>query len=53
MHVNIQDMAKDDEVRVAFQALFLFVLRPYIPIKCEFHRYFARVKGFVVIRHVF
>jgi hypothetical protein len=36
MHVNIQDMAKDDDVRVAFQALFLFVLRPYIPIKCEF-----------------
>ncbi len=35
MQIKIQDMAKDDEIRISFQALFLFVLRPYIPIKCD------------------
>lgn len=33
--IKIQDMAKDDDIRISFQALFLFILRPYIPIKCK------------------
>ena len=32
--VNVHDLPKDDERKLAFQALFLFVLRPKIPIKC-------------------
>lgn len=35
MQIKVQDMAKDDEIRVSFQALFLFILRPYLPIKCK------------------
>lgn len=35
LHLNIQELHKDDEIRIAFQALFLFVLRLYIPIKYE------------------
>ncbi len=33
--VNVHDLPKNDERKLAFQALFLFVLRPKIPIKCE------------------
>jgi hypothetical protein len=33
--INIHDLPKDDERRLAFQALFLFVLRPKLPIKCK------------------
>lgn len=33
---NINDLSKDDEIRVSFQALFLFLLRPFIPLKCTF-----------------
>lgn len=40
VHLNIQEMTKDDEIRVAFQALFLFILRPYIPIKCMYPNMF-------------
>eukprot|EP01031_Cornospumella_fuschlensis_P039789 gene39789-48444_t len=32
---SIQDLPKDDEVRIACQALFLFLLRPYISLKYE------------------
>ncbi|RYH32204.1 hypothetical protein EON65_01115 [archaeon] len=32
---SIQELPKDEEVRVACQALFLFLLRPFIPLKCE------------------
>ena len=35
LHLNIQELHKDDELRVAFQTLFLFVLRLYIPLKCK------------------
>jgi hypothetical protein len=34
-HLNIAEMAKDEERRLAFQALFLLILRPWIPIKCS------------------
>jgi hypothetical protein len=33
--VNIKDLPKDDDYRLAFQVLFLFVLRPYLPLKCS------------------
>lgn len=32
---DIHILPKDDEVRVAFQALFLFLLRPFIPLKYD------------------
>jgi hypothetical protein len=32
---DIHALPKDDEVRIAFQALFLFLLRPRVPLKCE------------------
>lgn len=32
--VNIHDLPKDDERRLAFQALFLFALKPKIAAKC-------------------
>lgn len=32
---NIQELPKDDEIRLACQALFLFLLRPRIPLKCK------------------
>jgi hypothetical protein len=33
---NIQELPKDDELRLACQALFLFLLRPRVPLKCKF-----------------
>ena len=33
---DIHAFPKDDEIRIAFQALFLFLLRPYVPLKCKF-----------------
>jgi hypothetical protein len=38
---DIHSLPKDDDVRVAFQALFLFLLRPFVPLKCK-----LRNKGF-------
>jgi hypothetical protein len=32
---NIHNKPKDDELRIAFQTLFLFVLRPFIKLKCK------------------
>lgn len=32
---DAQDLPKDDERRLAVQALFLFILRPHIPLKYE------------------
>ncbi len=32
---DIHALPKDDEVRIAFQALFLFLLRPHVPLKCK------------------
>lgn len=32
---NIQELPKDDEIRLACQALFLFLLRARVPVKCK------------------
>lgn len=43
LHLNIQELHKDDEIRVAFQALFLFVLRLFIPLKCKKLHFFLLI----------
>lgn len=36
LKVNFNDLAKDHDFRLSFQALFLFLLRKRIPIACKY-----------------
>lgn len=33
---DVHAFPKDDEIRIALQALFLFLLRPFVPLKCKY-----------------
>lgn len=54
MRMSFSDIAKDNDIRLSFQALFLFILRRKMPPKCkscDHHRFSDRSNDLVCNRH--